>query len=57
MPLRAVGSNLIPGADFCGKVAKTGKNVNGFQEGEWVFGAKVGELKAGTLAQYVSTLR
>ena len=44
----------IPGADFCGKVAKVGKVVDSFQIGEWVFGAKVGAISNGTLGQYVS---
>ncbi|KNG50814.1 hypothetical protein TW65_01792 [Stemphylium lycopersici] len=52
MPLRLVGSNITPGADFCGKVAKVGKKVDSFQIGEFVFGAKVGALTGGTLAQY-----
>lgn len=50
--LRLLGSNLIPLADYCGKVVETGKNVDKFRVGEWVFGAKLGELKNGTLAQY-----
>ncbi|KAF1850252.1 uncharacterized protein K460DRAFT_269400 [Cucurbitaria berberidis CBS 394.84] len=54
MPLRLIGTNLTPGADFCGKVAKIGKNVNEFKVDEWVFGAKIGSLKDGTLAQYVA---
>ncbi|KAJ5063556.1 PhoD-like phosphatase-domain-containing protein [Bipolaris maydis] len=53
MPLRLVGSNIIPGADFCGTVAKVGRKVDEFQIGEFVFGAKVGALTGGTLAQYV----
>lgn len=57
MPIRLLGANLIPGADFCGKVSKVGKKVDEFQIGEWVFGAKVGELKNGTLAQYVTVPR
>lgn len=57
MPLRLVGSNITPGADFCGKVAKVGKKVDSFQIGEFVFGAKVGALTGGTLAQYVAVER
>lgn len=53
MPLRLVGSNITPGADFCGTVAKVGRKVDEFQIGEFVFGAKVGALTGGTLAQYV----
>ncbi|CAA9966079.1 Reticulon-4-interacting protein 1 mitochondrial [Pyrenophora teres f. maculata] len=53
VPLRLIGTNIIPGADFCGKVAKVGKKVDSFQIGEFVFGAKVGALTGGTLAQYV----
>lgn len=53
MPLRLVGSNITPGADFCGTVAKVGRKVDEFQIGEFVFGAKVGALTNGTLAQYV----
>lgn len=54
MPLTLVGSQCIPGADFCGKVAKTGKKIDSFQIGEWVFGAKVGAISNGSLAQYIS---
>jgi alkaline phosphatase D len=54
MPLMLLGSQCIPGADFCGKVAKTGKKIDSFQIGEWVFGAKVGAISNGTLGQYVS---
>ena len=54
MPLTLVGSQCIPGADFCGKVAKTGKKLDSFQIGEWVFGAKVGAISNGSLAQYIS---
>jgi alkaline phosphatase D len=57
MPLRLVGSNITPGADFCGKVAKVGRKVDEFQIGEFVFGAKVGALTGGTLAQYVAVER
>ncbi|KAF3048666.1 hypothetical protein E8E11_002536 [Didymella keratinophila] len=53
-PLTALGLKCIPGADFCGKVAKTGIKVDSFQIGEWVFGAKVGAISNGTLGQYVS---
>lgn len=54
MPLRLLGSNITPGADFCGRVAKVGNKVDEYQIGEWVFGAKVGTLKGGSLAQYIS---
>lgn len=54
MPLRIFGSNLTPGADFCGKVVETGKKVDEFQIGEFVFGAKVGAFTGGSLAQYIS---
>ncbi|KAF2624512.1 GroES-like protein [Macroventuria anomochaeta] len=54
MPLTALGLKCIPGADFCGRVAKTGQKVDSFQIGEWVFGAKVGAISNGTLGQYVS---
>lgn len=54
MPLRLVGTDITPGADFCGKVAKVGRKVDEFQIGEWVFGAKVGALTGGSLAQYIS---
>lgn len=54
MPLTALGLKCIPGADFCGKVAKAGKKIDSFQIGEWVFGAKVGAVSNGTLSQYVS---
>ena len=57
MPLRLVGSDITPGADFCGKVAKVGKKVDEFQIGEFVFGAKVGALTGGSLAQYVAVER
>ncbi|KAJ8117932.1 hypothetical protein OPT61_g968 [Boeremia exigua] len=53
-PLTALGLKCIPGADFCGKVAKTGQKVDSFQIGEWVFGAKVAAISNGTLGQYVS---
>jgi NADPH:quinone reductase-like Zn-dependent oxidoreductase len=54
IPLVLFGSRLTPGADFCGKVAKTGSKVDSFQIGEWVFGSKVAALATGTLAQYVA---
>jgi NADPH:quinone reductase-like Zn-dependent oxidoreductase len=54
IPLVLFGSRLTPGADFCGKVAKTGSKVDSFRIGEWVFGAKVAALATGTLAQYVA---
>ncbi|KAF1832829.1 GroES-like protein [Decorospora gaudefroyi] len=57
MPLRLIGSNLIPGLDFCGKVAKVGKKVDEFQIGEYVFGAKPGALANGCLAQYTAVDR
>jgi alkaline phosphatase D len=57
IPLRLVGSNITPGADFCGKVAKVGKKVDEYQIGEFVFGAKVGALTGGSLAQYVAVER
>jgi alkaline phosphatase D len=57
MPLRLVGSNIVPGADFCGTVAKVGKKVDEYQIGEFVFGAKVGALTGGSLAQYVAVER
>jgi len=53
-PLRLLGSKFIPGADFCGKVAGVGKKVDEFKIGEMVFGAKIAELRNGTLAQYVT---
>jgi alkaline phosphatase D len=52
--LTALGLKCIPGADFCGKVAKTGSKVDSIRIGEWVFGAKVGAVSNGTLCQYVS---
>ena len=54
MPLIFLGSQCIPGADFCGKVAKAGKKIDSFQIGEWVFGAKVGAVSNGSLAQYIA---
>jgi len=57
MPLRLVGSDITPGADFCGKVAKVGKKVDEYQIGEFVFGAKVGALTGGSMAQYVAVDR
>jgi alkaline phosphatase D len=55
IPLRALGSGpFIPGSDFCGKVAKVGKNVSEFKVGESVFGFKTTDLPKGTLAQYVA---
>ncbi|KAH7397373.1 chaperonin 10-like protein [Pyrenochaeta sp. MPI-SDFR-AT-0127] len=57
LPLRLIGSNLVPGADFCGRVEKVGNKVDEFQTGEWVFGAKAGSMKDGTLAQYVAVSR
>jgi alkaline phosphatase D len=57
MPLRLVGSDITPGADFCGKVAKVGKKVDEYQIGEFVFGAKAGALTGGSLAQYVAVER
>lgn len=56
-PLTALGMKCIPGADFCGKVAKTGIKVDSIRIGEWVFGAKVGAVSNGTLGQYVSVSR
>lgn len=53
-PLTALGMKGIPGADFCGKVAKTGRTVDSFTIGEWVFGGKLGAITNGALAQYVS---
>ena len=52
--LTALGLKCIPGADFCGKVTKTGSKVDSIRIGEWVFGAKVGAVSNGTLCQYVS---
>lgn len=57
MPLRLVGSDITPGADFCGKVAKVGKKVDEYQIGEFVFGAKVGALTGGSMAQYIAVER
>jgi alkaline phosphatase D len=57
MPLRLVGSDIVPGADFCGTVAKVGKKVDEYQIGEFVFGAKAGALTGGSLAQYVTVDR
>lgn len=54
MPLALLGSKCIPGADFCGKVAKTGKKIDSYQIGEWVFGAKVGAVSNGSLAQFIA---
>ncbi|KAF2123879.1 GroES-like protein [Dothidotthia symphoricarpi CBS 119687] len=54
LPLTLMGSTLIPGADFSGEVFKIGRNVDSFQIGERVFGAKVGALAKGSLAQYIS---
>lgn len=51
--LTALGMKCVPGADFCGKVAKMGQKVDSFQIGEWVFGAKMGAISNGTLGQYV----
>jgi alkaline phosphatase D len=53
-PLRLLGSTFIPGSDFCGKVTEVGKNATGFTKGEMVFGAKIGSVANGTLAQYVA---
>lgn len=53
-PLTAFGMKGIPGADFCGKVAKTGRKVDSFTIGEWVFGGKLGAVTNGALAQYIS---
>ena len=57
LTLRLLGSNLTPGSDFCGKVAGVGSKVEDFQVGDWVFGAKPGELKNGTLAQYAAVTK
>lgn len=54
LPLKLLGSKCIPGADFCGKVAKAGKKIDSFQIGEWVFGAKNGAVSNGSLAQYIA---
>jgi len=53
-PLTAFGMKCTPGADFCGKVAKTGAKVDSFQIGEWVYGGKLGAITNGALAQYIS---
>ncbi|KAF9697720.1 hypothetical protein EKO04_004418 [Ascochyta lentis] len=53
IPMVLLGSQRIPGADFCGKVARIGRTVDSFQIGEWVFGAKVGAISNGSLAQYI----
>jgi alkaline phosphatase D len=53
-PLRLLGSVFIPGSDYCGRVAEVGKNATSFTRGDMVFGAKVGSVAAGTLAQYVT---
>lgn len=54
MPLRLFGSSFIPGCDYSGKVVEVGKNVQGFTKGEYVFGAIMGNIANGTLAQYVA---
>lgn len=53
-PLRLLGTTFTPGSDFCGKVTQMGKKAEGFQVGDMVFGAKVGNVANGSLAQYVA---
>lgn len=53
-PLRFFGSVFTPGSDYCGKVVEVGKNVQGFTNGQYVFGSKMGAPVNGTLAQYVA---
>ncbi|KAF2194124.1 reticulon-4-interacting protein 1, mitochondrial precursor [Zopfia rhizophila CBS 207.26] len=46
-----------PGADFCGRVAATRKNVDSLQVGELVFGAIPTYAKYGSLAQFIVASR
>ncbi|KAL6709855.1 hypothetical protein ACN47E_000640 [Coniothyrium glycines] len=57
LPLRLVGTPITPGADFCGTVAALGAHVTDLAVGAWVYGAKVGALNNGSLAQYVAVKR
>ncbi|KAH9879565.1 hypothetical protein IAQ61_001383 [Plenodomus lingam] len=57
LPLRLLGTNLIPCADFSGTVVAIGASVTDLAPGDAVFGAKVGSFAAGSLAQYVAVPR
>ncbi|KAF2635629.1 reticulon-4-interacting protein 1, mitochondrial precursor [Massarina eburnea CBS 473.64] len=48
-----VPSPSIPGMDFYGTVAATGKEVQGYQVGERVFGTRIASLGQGSLAEFV----
>ena len=45
-------SPATPGMDFCGRVAEIGAKVNTVRVGDMVFGANVGKLGQGSLAQF-----
>ncbi len=45
----------IPGSDFAGTVEAVGDDVEGFEEGDRVFGTGLGNSRQGTCAEYVTT--
>ncbi|WP_227354401.1 NADPH:quinone reductase [Haladaptatus salinisoli] len=45
----------IPGSDFAGAVEAVGADVDGFAEGDRVFGTGLGNDRPGTCAEYVAT--
>ncbi|WP_458204769.1 NADPH:quinone reductase [Haladaptatus sp. NG-SE-30] len=45
----------IPGSDFAGVVEAVGADVDGFAEGDRVFGTGLGNDRPGTCAEYVTT--
>jgi len=57
LPLRLIGSNLIPGADFSGVISAIGSNITDLSIGDHVFGAKLLSFVNGSLAQYIAVSR
>ena len=49
-------STNIPGLEFAGEIAESGKNVEGFRAGDRVFGITAGEAQAEYLIAHESTL-
>lgn len=57
LPLRLVGSNLIPCADFSGVISAIGSTITDLSVGDRVFGVKLASFANGSLAQYISVSR
>ncbi|KAI8931616.1 hypothetical protein NX059_011268 [Plenodomus lindquistii] len=57
LPLRLIGTNLVPCADFSGTVAAVGISVSDLSPGDTVYGTKLGSFAKGSLAQYVAVPR